>query len=70
MISSVADREGEIYEVDVLQRLRPSQEGKTEKQKTLSSGFLACAVWIVARLGGWKAVTAAKQKAHTFVWAF
>ena len=42
-------------EVELLQRLQPTLEGKTEKQKNpYGTGFLAQAVWVVARLGGWK----------------
>ena len=42
-------------EVEVLQRILPTLEGKTEKQKNpYSSNSLAHAAWIVARLGGWK----------------
>ena len=42
-------------EIDVLQHVQPTLEGKTEKQKNphpLRS--LAWAAWIIARLGGWK----------------
>ena len=42
-------------EAKVLQRLLPTLEGKTEKQKNPHRpGSLAHAAWIVARLGGWK----------------
>jgi hypothetical protein len=42
-------------EVQVLQRLWPTLEGKTEKQKNPHCpGSLAHAAWVVARLGGWK----------------
>jgi hypothetical protein len=42
-------------EIKVLQRLRPTLEGKTEKQKNPHRpDSLAQAAWVVARLGGWK----------------
>ena len=42
-------------EVEVLRRLRPTLEGKTEKQKNPHNpGSLAHAAWVIARLGGWK----------------
>jgi hypothetical protein len=42
-------------EIEVLQRILPTLEGKTEKQKNPHRhGSLAQAAWIVARLGGWK----------------
>jgi hypothetical protein len=48
----------EVFNLDetkVLQRLLPTLEGKTEKQKSPHyPGSLAQAAWIVARLGGWK----------------
>jgi hypothetical protein len=41
--------------VEVLQRIRPTLEGKTEKQKNPHrSGSLAQFAWIIARLGRWK----------------
>ena len=42
-------------EIEVLQRILPTLEGKTEKQKNPHCpGSLAQAAWVVARLGGWK----------------
>ena len=42
-------------EIDVLQHVQPSLEGKTEKQKNPHPLFsLAWTAWIIARLGGWK----------------
>lgn len=42
-------------EIEVLRRILPTLEGKTEKQKNPHrTGSLAQAAWIVARLGGWK----------------
>lgn len=46
----------EPEEVAVLQRIRPTLEGNTEKQKNpYRLGSFAHAAWIIARLGGgWK----------------
>jgi len=42
-------------EIEVLQRIRPTLEGKTQKQKNPHrTGSLAQAAWVIARLGGWK----------------
>lgn len=42
-------------EIEVLQRILPTLEGKTEKQKNPHRlGSLAQAAWVIARLGGWK----------------
>lgn len=42
-------------EIEVMQRILPTLEGKTEKQKNPHRpGSLAQAAWVVARLGGWK----------------
>lgn len=42
-------------EVKILQRILPTLEGKTQKQKNPHQpGSLAQAAWVVARLGGWK----------------
>lgn len=42
-------------EIDVLQHVQPTLEGKTEKQKNPHPiRSLAWAAWIIARLGGWK----------------
>lgn len=42
-------------ELELVQRLRPTLEGKTEKQKNPHApASLAHAAWVVARLGGWK----------------
>jgi len=42
-------------EIAVLQRIRPTLEGKTAKQKNPHrSGSIAQTAWIIARLGGWK----------------
>jgi len=42
-------------EIEVLQLILPTQEGKTEKQKNPHRpGSLAQAAWVIARLGGWK----------------
>jgi hypothetical protein len=42
-------------EIEVMQALQPTLEGKTAKQKNPhSSKSLAWASWIIARLGGWK----------------
>lgn len=42
-------------ELEVLQRILPTLEGKTEKQKNPHRpDSLAQAAWVVARLGGWK----------------
>ena len=42
-------------EIEVMQRIQPTLEGKTEKQKNPHRpGSLAQAAWVVARLGGWK----------------
>ncbi len=41
--------------IEVLQRILPTLEGKTEKQKNPHRpGSIAQAAWVVARLGGWK----------------
>ena len=45
----------EPEEIEVLQRILPTLEGKTEKQKNPHRpSSLAQAAWVVARLGGWK----------------
>ena len=42
-------------EIEVLQHVQPTLEGKTEKQKNPHPRpSLAWAAWIIARLGGWK----------------
>ena len=42
-------------EIRLLEHLRPTLEGKTEKQKNPHpKATLAWAAWIIARLGGWK----------------
>jgi hypothetical protein len=42
-------------EINVLQHIQPTLEGKTEKQKNPHSlRSLAWVAWIIARLGGWK----------------
>ena len=42
-------------ELEVMQRVLPTLEGKTKKQKNPHrAGSLAQAAWVVARLGGWK----------------
>jgi len=42
-------------EIEVLQHIQPTLEGKTEKQKNPHPLLsLAWAAWIIARLGGWK----------------
>lgn len=42
-------------EIKVLQRILPTLEGKTEKQKNPHRpSSLAQAAWVIARLGGWK----------------
>jgi hypothetical protein len=44
-----------ISEIEVLTRLQPTLEGKTDKQKNPHPLLsLAWAAWIIARLGGWK----------------
>ena len=48
-------------EVELLQRLQPTLEGKTEKQKNpYCTGFLAQAARVVARPGGWGYASEAK----------
>lgn len=43
------------HEITVLESLRKSLEGKTDKQKNPHpAGSLAYAAWVIARLGGWK----------------
>lgn len=45
----------DAQEIALLQRILPSLEGKTQKQKNPHRmGSLAQAAWIIARLGGWK----------------
>jgi hypothetical protein len=45
----------DAQEVKILQRILPTLEGKTQKQKNPHQpGSLAQAAWVVARLGGWK----------------
>lgn len=45
----------DAQEIKILQRILPTLEGKTQKQKNPHhSGTLAHAAWVVARLGGWK----------------
>ena len=45
----------DAQEVNILQRILPRLEGKTQKQKNPHQpGSLAQAAWVVARLGGWK----------------
>ena len=45
----------DVQEVKILQRILPTLEGKTQKQKNPHQpGSLAQAAWVVARLGGWK----------------
>lgn len=42
-------------EIEFMEKLQPSLEGKTEKQKNPEpKGSLSWAAWIIARLGGWK----------------
>lgn len=42
-------------EVQVLERLQPQLEGRTDKQKNpYTKDGLAWAAWLIARLGGWK----------------
>lgn len=44
-----------------LERILPTLEGKTEKQKNpYPKGNLARAAWVVARLGGWKGYTSSR----------
>jgi hypothetical protein len=48
----------EAQEINVLQRILPTLEGKTQKQKNPHHpNSLAHATWIIARLGGWKGHT-------------
>ena len=45
----------DAQENEILQRILPTLEGKTQKQKNPHHpGSLAHATWVVARLGGWK----------------
>lgn len=45
----------DVQEIKILQRILPTLEGKTQKQKNPHQpGSLAQAAWVVARLGGWK----------------
>ena len=45
----------DVQEIKILQRILPTLEGKTQKQKNPHHpGSLAQATWVVARLGGWK----------------
>jgi hypothetical protein len=45
----------DAQENEILQRILPTLEGKTQKQKNPHHpGSLAQATWVVARLGGWK----------------
>ena len=45
----------DAQEINILQRILPTLEGKTQKQKNPHHpGSLAHATWVVARLGGWK----------------
>ena len=45
----------DAQEIKILQRILPTLEGKTQKQKNPHHpGSLAHATWVVARLGGWK----------------
>ena len=42
-------------EIEIVQKILPTLEGKTQKQKNPHRpGSLAQAAWVVARLGGWK----------------
>lgn len=48
----------DVQEIEILQRILPTLEGKTQKQKNAHQpGSLAQAAWVVARLGGWKGYT-------------
>ena len=45
----------EAHEIEVMQRIRPTLEGRTQKQKNPHPpDSLAHAAWVIARLGGWK----------------
>lgn len=66
-ISSVFDKE----EIKCLQRISPSLEGNTEKQKNpYPQDELAYGAWVIARLGGWKEFYNIKRPpgTKTFVW--
>lgn len=77
-VSSVFTSKEEEY----LERVLPSLEGKTEKQKNPHpKGNLARAAWIIARLGGWKGYASSRlpgsktfkrglDKFNTMTWAW
>jgi hypothetical protein len=45
----------DAHEIKIVQKILPTLEGKTQKQKNPHrAGSLAQAAWVVARLGGWK----------------
>jgi hypothetical protein len=45
----------DAHEIKIVQKILPTLEGKTQKQKNPHRvGSLAQAAWVVARLGGWK----------------
>ncbi len=45
----------EAHEIEVMQRILPDLEGRTQKQKNPHPpGSLAHAAWVISRLGGWK----------------
>lgn len=52
----------DVLEIQVLQEIQGTLEGKTEKSKCpYSQGSLAWASWIIARLGGWKGYASEKK---------
>lgn len=54
-ISRPASDAFELDEIELLEKLQPELEGKTEKQKNHYKKFsLAWAAWTIARLGGWQ----------------
>lgn len=54
-IDAKASEVFEAHEIEVMQRILPDLEGRTQKQKNPHpSGSLAHAAWVIARLGGWK----------------
>ena len=58
-----------VEEAELIQRLNPGLEGKTEKQKNPHPpDSLAFATWVIARLGGWSGYSSQRPPGPITIW--